>query len=64
MIQRTFWSKINHFVGFVLYCFIASYLIWSLVNVIGDFGNELSIAGQILNILALFVEVFGFVFAL
>ncbi len=64
MNRRTFWSRVNHLIGLILYCFIAAYFIWSLVNIIGDFNLELNVVGQILNILALFVEIFGFVFAL
>ena len=64
MSKSGFWSKVNHSVGFILYSFIGAYFIWSLVNIIGDFNDELNLGGQILNILALFVEIFGFIFAL
>ncbi len=64
MTQKKLWSRVNHTVGYILYIFIIAYFVWSLVNIIGDFNNELNAGGQVLNIIALVVEVIGFFFAL
>ncbi len=64
MRKRLTWSRINHIVGYIFYVFIVAYFVWSLINIIGDFDNELNVGGQILNILALILEAAAFFIAL
>ncbi|MCG3215457.1 MAG: glycosyltransferase [Candidatus Heimdallarchaeota archaeon] len=64
MERKSNWSTINHIVGYVLYCFICAYFIWSLVNISLAYKNELNVSGIAVNILALLFEVLGFFFAL
>ena len=64
MNRRNFWSKVNHIFGYLFYCFIAAYFVWSLINIIGDFNDELNAGGQVLNILALILEAAAFLIAI
>ncbi len=66
MRKRVIGSRINHIFGYILYGFIAAYFVWSLINIILNIGSHepLTVGGQILNILALLVEVASFFIAL
>ncbi|MHA1223831.1 MAG: glycosyltransferase [Candidatus Heimdallarchaeaceae archaeon] len=70
MASRKAWSKVNHTIGYIFYSFIFAYFIWSIVNIarvanksyLG--ADKLYPGGVVLNILALFLEILGFIFAL
>ncbi len=66
MHRRLIWSRINHIIGYILYCSIATYFVWSLINIILNIGTHepLTVGGMILNILALIIEVISFFIAL
>ncbi|MHA1303343.1 MAG: glycosyltransferase [Candidatus Heimdallarchaeaceae archaeon] len=59
---RIFWSKVNHFVGLLLYSAILTYFVTSFISLVIHFSN-IGAAGFILNFLALLFETLGPLYA-